>query len=272
MGNQHKSEELQRYARAVNELTDFLGKRDLPLLNKSSLRESYGIEQVDVLILFGGVIPFGCDVAAAVWRCGLARHLMVVGGIGHTTQSLRDKFQARFPDLAVEGRTEAEMIADYLAREYDIHDILLETASTNCGNNVTNALQVLQDQGIEARSLLIMQDPSMQRRMAAGFAKALGAEPAVRVISYAPYHPELTVANGQLQWSRSYWGLWDIPHYVTLLLGDVSRLRDDAAGYGPQGKDFIVHVDIPAEVEESFKLLSQSGLGEIREANEAYCS
>ena len=150
MGNQHKSEELQRYARAVNELTDFLGKRDLPLLNKSSLRESYGIEQVDVLILFGGVIPFGCDVAAAVWRCGLARHLMIVGGIGHTTQSLRDKFQARFPDLAVEGRTEAEMIADYLAREYDIHDILLETASTNCGNNVTNALQVLQDQGIEA--------------------------------------------------------------------------------------------------------------------------
>ena len=225
-----------------------------------------------MLILFGGVIPFGCDVAAAVWQCGLARHLMVVGGIGHTTQSLRDKFQARFPDLAVEGRTEAEMIADYLAREYDIHDILLETASTNCGNNVTNALQVLQDQGIDARSLLIMQDPSMQRRMAAGFAKVLGPETAVRVISYAPYHPELTVAKGQLQWSRSYWGLWDIPHYVTLLLGDVSRLRDDAAGYGPRGKDFIVHVDIPAGVEAAFTLLSHSGLGEIREANEAYRS
>ena len=63
MGNQHKSEELQRYARAVNELTDFLGKRDLPLLNKSSLRESYGIEQVDVLILFAGSYHL-----AAMWQ------------------------------------------------------------------------------------------------------------------------------------------------------------------------------------------------------------
>ena len=112
----------------------------------------------------------------------------------------------------------------------------------------------------------------MQRRMAAGFAKVLGPETAVRVISYAPYHPELTVAKGQLQWSRSYWGLWDIPHYVTLLLGDVSRLRDDAAGYGPRGKDFIVHVDIPTGVEAAFTLLRHSGLGEIREANEAYRS
>lgn len=264
--------ELQKYADAVNTLTQWLGKRDLPVLHKADLKASYGIEQVDVLILFGGSIPFGCDVAATAWQNGLARHLMVVGGIGHTTQSLRTKFQERFSDMAVAGRTEAGMIADYLDRAYAIRDILMETASTNCGNNVINALRMLRNNDIEARSLLILQDPSMQRRMAAGFAKVLGATTAVQVISYAPYHPKLIVSDGTLQWSQSYWGMWDIAHYITLLLGDVSRLRDDAGGYGPQGKDFIVHIDIPVEIEAAFNLLKHSGLGEIRKANEAYHS
>jgi hypothetical protein len=93
---------LQLLADAANTLTRFLGVRDLPKLSHKTLQRRYGIEQADVLILFGGTIPFGCDVAAAAWRRGVARHLMIVGGIGHTTQSLRAKFKARFPEMDTE--------------------------------------------------------------------------------------------------------------------------------------------------------------------------
>lgn len=31
-------------------------------------------------------------------------------------------------------------------------------------------------------------------------------------------------------------------------LGEIRRRRDDAEGYGPRGKNFIDHVDIPAPV------------------------
>ena len=263
---------LQLVADAANTLTHFLGVRDLPKLSHKTLQSKYAIEQADVLILFGGTIPFGCDVAAAAWNRGVARHLMIVGGIGHTTQSLRAKFKARFPEMDTDDKSEAELIASYLSRKYDIRDILLETKSTNCGNNVTYALAKLKEAAIPAKSIIIMQEPSMQRRMAAGFAKELKHDKDTTIINYAPYRPYLTAKNGPLRFIRQYWGLWDIEHYITLLLGDISRLRDDTQGYGPNGKGFITHVDIPPEVEKAFHILNVSQLGTIRTANPAFRS
>ena len=234
---------LQLLADAANTLTRFLGVRDLPKLSHKTLQRRYGFEQADVLILFGGTIPFGCDVAAAAWRRGVAHHLMIVGGIGHTTQSLRTKFKARFPDMDTYDKSEAEMIANYLSRKYDIPDIIMETKSTNYGNNVTYALAKLKEAAIPAKSIIIMQEPSMQRRIAAGFANELKHDKDTTIINYAPYRPYLAHKKGTLRFIRQYWGLWDVKHYITLLLGDISRLRDDENGYGPKGKGFITHVD-----------------------------
>ncbi len=261
---------LKQLAGAANVLTAFLGVRDIPALTRECLRDLYDLDQADVMILFGGSIPYGCDVAAGAWKSGLAKHFMIVGGIGHTTQSLRDKFNSRYPEMETEGRPEAEMMAEYLSQEYDIHDVLLERESTNCGNNVTYALRKLKEAGIAAGSILILQEPSMQRRMAAGFQKELGEASGIRIISYAPYLPQLTAEHGDLCFCEDYWGLWDVRHYVTLLLGDVSRLRDDEKGYGPRGAGFLPHVDIPAEVEAAFRILEESGMGRVREANPAY--
>ena len=36
---------------------------------------------------------------------------------------------------------------------------------------------------------------------------------------------------------------------LELLFGEVIRLRDDENGYGPRGKGFIVHVEVPEEIE-----------------------
>jgi hypothetical protein len=40
-------------------------------------------------------------------------------------------------------------------------------------------------------------------------------------------------------------------------MGEIPRLRDVApSGYGPKGKGFIVHVDIPEAVENAYERLA----------------
>lgn len=51
-------------------------------------------------------------------------------------------------------------------------------------------------------------------------------------------------------------GVWDLDRYLSLLLGEIPRLRDGPSGYGPRGKGFIEHVDIPPEVEEAHAWLA----------------
>ena len=50
------------------------------------------------------------------------------------------------------------------------------------------------------------------------------------------------------------------------------RLTDDAHGYGPRGKGFIAHVDIPPEVQRAFGTLCAQYPALIREANPLYAS
>ena len=56
--------ELQKITDNINLLAEFCGKRDIEELTKEKLEEKYGIACADVLILFGGTILEGCDVAA----------------------------------------------------------------------------------------------------------------------------------------------------------------------------------------------------------------
>lgn len=270
----HQNEK-QHCADAINLLTRYLGVRDIPSLDCRALRETFDLPCADLLILFGGAIPFAADVAAWAMTADspVASRLMVVGGVGHTTASLREKFRARFPQMATEGKSEAELYAAYLAHEYGLKNLLLETKSTNCGNNVTYALARLKAAGLLPRNILILQEPAMQRRMAEGFRKALADVPhAPRIISYAPYRPTVIVKNDALAYAENFWGLWPLSDYVTLLLGDVARLRDDENGYGPRGKGYLLHVDVPPVVLSAFQLLQESGLGKVRTANAAFRS
>lgn len=55
-------------------------------------------------------------------------------------------------------------------------------------------------------------------------------------------------------------------------MGEIPRLTDNIEGYGPKGKDYIAHVDIPIEVEKAFAELKREYAGMIREANPLYMS
>ena len=158
---------------------------------------------------------------------------MLVGGIGHTTGTLQNLMQPYLTDFDTSGMPEADIMYHYIRNQVNLSDmeLIIENKSTNCGNNVTNALALFPDDKI--RNVIIMQDSTMQRRICAGFEK---------------YAPQLTIIN-----------------YAGYGIKVVEN------GYGPNGKGYIAHVTIPPAVLEAYcALLGIYGTDTVREANPLY--
>ena len=184
------------------------------------------------MLLFGGSLPDAWDTAAAAVHAGRVGTLVLVGGVGHTT----DVHRALLGDAT--GRTEADLMAAYLQREHGIEDLMLERRSSNCGENVVLARELVLGAGITPRTVALVQDPTMQRRMDAVF--RLVWPDAVPVNRPGP-------RRGRFAWPHERW--------VRLVMGEVPRLRDDAHGYGPRGAGFQASVDVPPEVEAAYAAL-----------------
>lgn len=295
---------LRQEARDLNVLARFLGQRDLPLLSRdgvaaASADASVGTycvaaasagaaddasrtdatggpgvatanAQVDVAVLFGGSILAGGEVLADAMKAGIARAYVIVGGAGHTTETLRERARAIWPRIDVApGAAEAEIFDAYLREYHGMSADLLETRSTNCGNNITYLLELLELKGITAESFLLMQDVTMMRRMVAGLRFH---RPDAAVLAYATYAARVVADSGRLSYEDEPLGMWSIERYRTLLMGEVPRLRDDASGYGPKGAGWIAHVDIPRDVEDAFARLRAAHPEAVRVANPAYAS
>lgn len=230
----------------INTLSRFCGPRDIPGLSQENVEKAIGKPQADVMVLFGGNILAGGDVFAEAIRNGVARKYIIVGGAGHTTQTLRDKVHALYPDMETADSPEAVLFAEYLKREYGLSADCLETASTNCGNNITNLLELMNKENIACDSVILCQDATMQRRMSLTLRKY---EPAMKIINYAGY---TAVLREDGTFTEAIRGMWDLERFVSLLLGEISRITDDENGYGPSGKGFIVHEDIPEDVQQAF--------------------
>ena len=255
---------------AVNCLSQFLGIRDLPELTVQALRDKYQLEKVDVMVLFGGSILCGGDLLAQAMKEGMARYYIIVGGAGHTTEALRQEVKKRYPFLDTEQQPEAKVFAAYLKTRYDLEPDYLECDSTNCGNNITYLLKLLKEKKIDFQSILMIQDASMQRRMDAGLQKYV--DESITIINYAAYQAFVALSDNKLVYKEEIPGMWDMERYLSLLLGELPRLSDTPTGYGPLGKDYIDHVDIPPEVEAAFSWLKQDYGNLIRKANPAFAS
>lgn len=243
--------------------------RDLESLTQDSLQKQYGIKRVDVMILFGGSIIPGGDVFGQALENHLAKHTVIVGGYGHTTPVLIEKMSQALPNLDLEGLSEAERFQKYLQNKYHLEAELLETKSTNCGNNITYLLDLLEEKGIDWQSILLMQDASMMRRVSATLKKFA---PEKTIIDYATYKAPVTATRDKLEFKEKIPYMWTMKHYISLLLGEIPRLRDDENGYGPLGKDFIVHVDIRLEVMFAFDYLQEKYPELVRSANPKFAS
>jgi uncharacterized SAM-binding protein YcdF (DUF218 family) len=262
--------DLYKMAENINILSDFLGRRDIDTLSKEALEEKYQVSQTDLLILFGGSIAYGCDVVGKAVSNNIAKNFMIVGGEGHTTESLRRVIHHAFPEIETAGKMEADIMSEYIKRKFDIDHILTERNSTNCGNNITYALDVMKQNNLSPQNMIIVQDSTMQRRMDAGFRKYL-QNSKVEIINFASYKVTAEVKNEKLALEPTgIWGMWDIDRYISLLMGEIPRLSDDANGYGPNGKNYIAHFDIPVNVLKAFEELKE--VYTVRAANPLYAS
>lgn len=255
------------FSKQINILGEFCGMRDVTSLTQQALRSKFGMEQADIMVLFGGSILCGGDVLAEAIREKVAKKYIIVGGAGHTTQTLRDRMKRELPQMDTEGKTEAWLFAEYIRLKYNLEPDFLECESTNCGNNITYLLKLIADKKLACKSIILSQDATMQRRMYAVLKKY---EPELLVINYATYNAEVVWEKNEMHYANQILGMWDMDRYISLLMGEIPRLTDDENGYGPQGKDFIAHMDIPQSVQEAFADLKKEY--EVREANPLYAS
>lgn len=242
---------------SINTLVRFCARRDVagltpgPAAAPAAHPLTLG-PPADVAILFGASILAGAAEFATAVRAGTATHTMIVGGRGHTTDALATRLGERmgWPDAA--SMTEAALFDRFLRTQWGIAVDLLEEESTNCGNNVTNALALLRREGLAHDRLILIQDATMQQRMDAVFRHHA---PAAELVNFAAHR---TLVDDNLTYVDPPDGMWELDRYVSLLMGEVPRLTDDANGYGPAGRGFMAHVDVPLEVHHAYDQLRRT--------------
>ena len=130
-------------------------------------------------------------------------------------------------------------------------EVAAQTWQANCGENAEFSRAIV-DRG---QRILLMQDPTMQRRTHASFERSFRDLPGTELISFAPVTPWIgpyyvaAAAGGPAIWERE--------RFVSLVLGEVRRLRDDQDGYGPRGRNFIDRVDLPPAVLDAYSNLTR---------------
>ena len=241
----------------INTMSAFLARRDLPSLSGPELERLTGKPRADLLILLRSAVVRAVEIAAEAYRKGLAERLMIAGGNGHSTEYLRENIRRsdKYGDIAVDGRCEAEILRDAAVKiaGLDASEVLMETASTNCGNNAEFALRVAQKSGIRPETIILIQDPVLQQRTHASFLRHWSGEPAC-FLSWAPFVPEVEARDGILKFKSGcdFRSSWTLERFLSLVMGEIPRLRGDERGYGPRGRGFITRVEIPSPVLESY--------------------
>lgn len=221
-------------------------------------------QPVDRVILAGNAVMPTIDAACRV-ASGQGIPLLISGGIGHSTTFLYSAIaqHPRYNTIPTTGRAEATILAD-IAREFwkiAADKILIDDCSTNCGENARFSWNMLKHHGLQAERVLVVQDPTMQRRTMATFARVCRDEKTSPVwVSHPGLTPVLQNSDNGLVFAGPNEGLWPVERYLSLVLGEMPRLRDDVNGYGPAGRDFIAHVEIPAEVDAAWYTLRNDAI------------
>lgn len=246
----------EQIQQAVNEIIKILAVRDINKLDCKELEKTFALKKIDVLVLLGNSIPYTIKCAVDAYKNNLCDRILINGGIGHATEILRNQIRKdkKFNCIEVENRAEADMFFDIMTKIYNIpsHNIIVENQSTNCGDNALKAITLLDRLNISYSSLLLIQDPTMQLRTYASFLKYIDNKE-VKIINYAPFIP--VIDNNLKLINTDIDGIWNEQRYLELIMGEIPRLKDNVNGYGPSGKNYIAHVDVPKKIEEQYARL-----------------
>lgn len=183
--------------------------------------------QSDLILVLGSNDPRVAEWAAELYRKGLSPRILFSGGAGRFTGGLQGTEAERFAVVAKQAGVPAETI-------------LLETKSTNTGENIRFSQQVLADNDLSPQTIIAVQKPYMERRTLAtmeaqwpGMAFQVSSPP----LSFDDYLTDT------------------LPEHlvVSAMVGDFQRILE----YPKQG--FSTEQPVSEEAREAFRLLVREG-------------
>jgi uncharacterized SAM-binding protein YcdF (DUF218 family) len=235
---------MNKIAENLNTVNHYLARRDI---------ERWDAEYIDadILVLLSNGLLESVHLAAGALKNGFVEEILVSGGQGHSTTYLQEAIKAhpRYHTIETTDRSEAAMTADILTQYHGVplERIMQDDTSTNCGENAERCFEVLNMYGKASHSLILMQDPTMQQRSQACFNRVWREEETnAHIDSFAPFIPVVEARGNDLVITGSTEPVWSFDRLLSLSLGEIPRLRDE--GYGPLGKDYFDHVEIPEGV------------------------
>jgi uncharacterized SAM-binding protein YcdF (DUF218 family) len=190
------------------------------------------LERSEVILVLCSHDTAVAERGAGLYLEGWAPLLVFSGGLGGITKSLWSE-------------PEAELFAE-IARGLGVPDerIVVETRSTNTGENVRFTRKLLAERGLEPQSLILVQKPYMERRTFATF-KNYWPEPRVVVTS-----PQVSFGEYLASYSNRALTEDDV---VGIMVGDLQRVR-----VYPE-KGFQIPQEIPADVWAAYEELVRAG-------------
>ncbi|MDR3727191.1 MAG: YdcF family protein [Terracidiphilus sp.] len=238
-------------------LDDFMGNGPGPRI----------LSSLDAIVLLGNQVVETLTTACTLLDQARAAILLFSGGAGHSTPLLYENLRtSRYSELVQQGliqktMAEAEMYAMVARVAFAIPagSIRIENRSRNSAENASYSLEILQDRGLEG-PVLLLQDPTMLRRSILTWTREVDiAGSDARTLSHAVFVPKVEPGpDGALRLVENQaQGTWTLERFLGLILGEIERLNDDENGYGPMGKDFLPHVDIPEAIYESYRRVSE---------------
>ncbi len=208
---------------AANPLIDALAAR---IWDYMQLR--HALAQSDLILALGSNDLRVAAQAADLYLQGWAPRLMFSGNVGALTRSLFDQ-------------PEAEKFAEVARRKgVPAAAILLETESTNTGDNVRFSRRVLAEHGIEAQRIILVQKPYMERRAYATF---MNFWPGIEVRVSSPPLSFAEYPTAQLSKET----------VINIMVGDLQRIREYPS------KGFQIPQPIPAPVWQAYEQLVALG-------------
>ena len=163
---------------------------------------------------------------------GWAPLIIFAGGRGAITQTLWNEPEAeRFARIAVSLNVPRE-------------SILVESESTNTGENIAFTKTLLAERGLDPHTFLVVQKPYMERRAYATFRK-LWPEKEVIVTS-----PQVSFRDYLAEYANRALSHSDV---VSIMVGDLQRIKLYPA------RGFQIAQEIPAEVWSAFEALVHAG-------------
>lgn len=193
---------------------------------------NHRLERAEVILVLCSHDTAVAERGAALYLEGWAPLLVFSGGLGGITKNLWSE-------------PEAELFAQ-VARGLGVpgERILVETRSTNTGENVRFTRELLAGRGPEPQSLILVQKPYMERRAYATF-KRYWPEPRIFVTS-----PQVSLEEYLRNYSNSALTEDDV---VGIMVGDLQRVRV----YPDKG--FQIPQEIPADVWAAYEALVRAG-------------